>query len=105
MRNVYENTILCKERSREMIIEICVIILIVQIIASFSIACDRGFYVNTKPYWFTFTFLLSVLLVLILIQSKKPTAMDVYQGKTTLEITYKNGVPVDSVVVWKGGLK
>ena len=27
--------------------------------------------------------------------------MDVYQGKTTLEITYKDGVPVDSVVVWK----
>ena len=31
----------------------------------------------------------------------KPTAMDVYQGKTTLEITYKDGVPVDSVVVFK----
>ena len=31
----------------------------------------------------------------------KPTAMDVYQGKTTLEITYKNDVPVDSVVVFK----
>ena len=31
----------------------------------------------------------------------EPTAMDVYQGKTTLEITYKDGVPVDSVVVFK----
>ena len=31
----------------------------------------------------------------------KPTAIDVYQGKTTLEITYKDGVPVDSVVVFK----
>jgi hypothetical protein len=30
-----------------------------------------------------------------------PTAMDVYRGKTTLEITYKDGVPVDSVVVFK----
>ena len=27
--------------------------------------------------------------------------MDVYRGKTTLEITYKNKVPVDSTVVWK----
>ncbi len=27
--------------------------------------------------------------------------MQVYQGKTTLEITYKNGVPIDSVVVYK----
>lgn len=32
---------------------------------------------------------------------KEPTAMDVYQGKTTLEITYKDGIPVDSVVVFK----
>jgi hypothetical protein len=31
----------------------------------------------------------------------EPSAMDVYQGKTTLEITYKDGVPVDSVVVFK----
>ena len=31
----------------------------------------------------------------------KPSAMDVYQGKTTLEITYKDGVPIDTVVVFK----
>ena len=30
-----------------------------------------------------------------------PTAMDVYQGKTTLKITYIDGVAVDSVVVYK----
>ena len=30
-----------------------------------------------------------------------PSAMDVYQDKTTLEITYKDNVPVDSVVVFK----
>lgn len=34
-------------------------------------------------------------------QYRKPTALEVYQGKTTLEITYKDGVPVDSVVVYK----
>ena len=33
--------------------------------------------------------------------ANKPTAMDVYQGKTTLEITYKDGIPVDSIVVFK----
>ena len=41
------------------------------------------------------------ILVQIIIQEQTPTAMDVYQDKTTLEITYKDGVPVDSVVVWK----
>lgn len=33
-------------------------------------------------------------------ESCKPTAIDVYKGKTTLEITYRDGVPVDSVVVF-----
>ena len=33
--------------------------------------------------------------------SCKPTAMDVYQGKTTLQITYEDSIPVDSVVVFK----
>jgi amino acid transporter len=31
----------------------------------------------------------------------KPKAMDVYQGKTTLEYTVRDGVKIDSVVVWK----
>ena len=35
----------------------------------------------------------------------KPTALDVYQGKTTLEITYRDSVPVDSVVVFKEEFK
>ena len=39
--------------------------------------------------------------ILMLQESRKPTAMDVYKGKTTLKITYKEGVPVDSVVVFK----
>ena len=30
-----------------------------------------------------------------------PTAMDVYRGRTTLEITYKDGIPIDTVVVFK----
>lgn len=34
-------------------------------------------------------------------ESHKPTAMDVYQGKTTLEIIYKDSMAVDSIVVFK----
>ena len=30
-----------------------------------------------------------------------PTALDVYRGKTTLEITSRDSVAVDSVVVYK----
>ena len=45
-------------------------------------------------------FLLSIV-ILILAITGKPKAIDVYRGKTTLEITYKDEVPIDSVVVWK----
>lgn len=31
----------------------------------------------------------------------QPTAIDVYKGKTKLQITYKETIPVDSVVVFK----
>lgn len=33
--------------------------------------------------------------------NEHPTAIDVYRGKTTLEITYRDSVAVDSVVVYK----
>lgn len=49
-------------------------------------------------YSFIFSF---IILILLLFQLNKPNAMDVYRGKTTLEITYKDKVPVDSTVVWK----
>lgn len=35
------------------------------------------------------------------VQSFEPRAIDVYRGKTTLEITYKDSIPVDTVVVFK----
>ena len=41
------------------------------------------------------------IFVSLIVLSKAPTAMNVYQGKTTLEITYKDGVAIDSTVVFK----
>lgn len=35
------------------------------------------------------------------IELRNPTAIDVYREKTTLEVTYKNGVAIDSTVVFK----
>ena len=49
-------------------------------------------------YSFVFSF---IVFILLLLHVNKPTAMDVYRGQTTLEITYKDKVPVDSTVVWK----
>ena len=36
-----------------------------------------------------------------LIEYNTPTALDVYRGKTTLEITYRDSVAIDSTVVYK----
>lgn len=36
-----------------------------------------------------------------IINLNEPSAMDVYQGKTTIEITYRDGIAIDSVVVFK----
>lgn len=41
----------------------------------------------------------------IIIEKQKPSALDVYQGKTTIEYTIRDGVKVDSVVVFKKELK
>ena len=47
-------------------------------------------------------FLLTVgILVSLLVILEEPQAMDVYKGKTSLEITYKDGVAIDSTVVFK----
>lgn len=57
-------------------------------------------------HWFVFAFsafgtLLFIVGVVTFPDSENPTALDVYQGKTTLEITYRDSVAVDSVVVFK----
>ena len=36
-----------------------------------------------------------------LLEADNPTALDVYRGKTTLEITYRDSTAIDSVVVYK----
>ena len=61
---------------------------------------------NKRFYYGVFAGVLiciAMLLLVIVVYGKRdtPTAMDVYQGKTTLEITYKDGVAVDSTVVFK----
>lgn len=51
------------------------------------------------------SFFLCIFILIILIATlslkEKPKAIDVYRGKTTLEITYKDGIAVDSTVVFK----
>lgn len=45
----------------------------------------------------------AVLMFMSILEVKRPipTALDVYRGKTTLEITYRDSVAIDSTVVYK----
>ena len=49
----------------------------------------------TSILWFILACLIGVG------NTTKPTTLDVYRGRTTLEITYKDSVAIDSVVVFK----
>lgn len=52
--------------------------------------------------WFPIVQLIFTMLGMALICiDTSPKAIDVYKNKTTLEITYRDSVPVDSVVVYK----
>ena len=44
---------------------------------------------------------IEICIVGIIKEEPKPKAMDVYQGKTTIEYTVRDGVKTDSVVVFK----
>ena len=78
-----------------LIILLAVLILCITDIVSGKSGPDGNF---ITVYSFIFSFIVFILLIL---QVNKPTAIDVYRGQTTLEITYKDKVPVDSTVVWK----
>ena len=76
-----------------------------------SICYIWNIFTNNKDYRFISALLLviSTVILIVLISSYEnrniPTTMDVYQGKTTLEITYRDSIPIDSVVVFKDEFK
>ena len=49
--------------------------------------------------------IIEICLVEIITEKPTPSAIDVYRGNTELEITSINGIPTDTVVVFKKELK
>lgn len=45
-----------------------------------------------------------ILAIIVLVDMKAPSALDVYRGNTELEIHSVNGVPTDTVIVYKKNL-
>lgn len=52
--------------------------------------------------WFSLVFeIIAILIGIEMWHTPDPQAIDVYRGRTTLEVTYRDSLAVDSVVVFK----
>ena len=81
-------------------IAIIILLIIIILVGIVAILCDD----IGRPICMFFLVILSMVLGAIIEthnESKQPSALDVYNGKTELRITSVNGVPVDTVVVFK----
>lgn len=52
----------------------------------------------------TILLIIDFALLYSILESPQPTAMDVYQGKTTLEYTIRDSVKIDSIVILKDSI-
>ena len=77
--------------------------LLVMVFIKITLNAYSDFVSSTAYVVSTFTVSIITLLSAIALnmELRSPTAIDVYRGNTTLEVTYKNGVPIDTVVVFK----
>lgn len=70
-----------------------------------TVAFIMLYVINKDNYGTTFLCILALCIGTLCISEglriTTPQAIDVYRGKTTLEITYKDSIPVDTVVVFK----
>ena len=84
---------------------IVILILLLVIVFSWNISSKDD---DNKVISYFCIIIISVLFAVALIiynYKIKPTALDVYQGKTTLEIIYRDSIPIDSIVVFKEEFK
>ena len=84
---------------------IMILLLLLVIIFIWNISSKNTY---NRAFSYFYAVIISIILdgVLIIYNSKyDPTALDVYQGKTTLEITYRDSIHIDSIVVFKEEFK
>ena len=78
------------------------LLIVSTIVLALIIYCEQKEDKDSSLVWFTIMFsCLALGSLFSLINYNEPTALDVYRGKTTLEITYRDSVAIDSTVVYK----
>lgn len=75
------------------------------LLTAFGIFCQYALY-STNDRSFSLAgsvvfMLAGMFLHVIIFDGKNPKPIDVYRGRTTLEVTYRDGVPTDTVVIFK----
>ena len=88
------------EGGKEMTVLIIILIIVILLYALMLFVSDeKAVFVLIGSLSLTAAML--ILTIILGIKCPTPTALDVYRGKTTLEITYRDSVAIDSVVVYK----
>lgn len=77
------------------------ILLLVLIIILLNLLFRLDDYIDKNDAYITNVLLSIISFICVVYIANQPTALDVYKGKTELEITYRGNIPVDSVVVYK----
>ena len=77
------------------------IILVVVAILLFLYSCTGDGWQGVAGQLYAWCFIAIFLIVAINTSEPAPTALDVYRGNTELKITSVNGIPTDTVVVFK----
>ena len=77
---------------------LCVILIIIAIIGDFHMLGQCAFIGLLISY---VVFVAIAVTMAIHMIDYEPTALDVYRGKTALEITYRDSVAIDSTVVYE----
>ena len=77
------------------------IIMIILAVLALSISASEEPYFSTVSFISGCAVIFGIFVVIDTSSPEEPSAIDVYRGKTTLEITYRDSIPVDTVVVFK----
>ena len=80
------------------LIMLCIIFIVVAIVTD---SHTLGQYAAKGLLISVVGFIVTGIILTIYTPNHEPTALDVYRGKTTLEITYRDSVAIDSTVVYK----
>lgn len=83
-------------------IGIIVVISLVAIVFSITVPRDtKDDYKSMFGLHYFLWVVIFILAVIVMVDMKAPSALDVYRGNTELKIHSINGVPTDTIVVYK----